>query len=89
MIDTDSCCAGVSHLWPESVDGIIFEGFFPADIETDVDAGRETWSEPDSDKLPMMVYLISASGENTRRVLTLELNFIRKVVKFRGSRYTV
>lgn len=67
----------------------MFEGFLPADIETYVDAGRKTWSEPDSDKLPIIVYLISASGENTRSVLTLELNFMRKVVKFRGSRYTV
>lgn len=48
----------------------MFEGFFPADIETGVDAGRETWSEPDSDKLPIIVYRISASGENTKSVLT-------------------
>lgn len=71
------------------MDGVIFEGFFPADIDMDAEAGRETWSEPDSERLPMMVYLISASGENTKSVLTLELNFMRKVVKFRGSRYTV
>lgn len=71
------------------MDVVLFEGFFPADMETDADAGRETWSEPDSDKLPIIVYLISASGENTKSVLTLELSFMRKVVKFRGSRYTV
>lgn len=51
--------------------------------------GRVTWSEPDSEIFPKRVYRISASGEKTRRVLTLELNFIRNVVKFRGSRYTV
>lgn len=89
VIDTDSCCAGVSHSWPVRVDGVLFEGFFPADVETDADVGMETWSGPDSDKLPMIVYLISASGENTKRVLTFELNFMRKFVKFRGSRYTV
>ena len=71
------------------MEGVIFEGFFPAAIEMDADAGRENWSEPDSDRLPMIVYLISASGENTSSVLTLELSFMRKVVKFRGSRYTV
>lgn len=42
VIDTDSCCAGVSHLWPERVDGVMFEGFLPAEMETDADAGRET-----------------------------------------------